>query len=81
MFAVLAPHRYAPARLPARTVAAAAGDGIGPEIMQATQAILRAADPGLGFREVQVGLRAPEAGHAAGLGPEFYVAIAERRDA
>jgi isocitrate dehydrogenase len=77
MSAVLVPRSYEPARLPVRTVAAAAGDGIGPEIMQATRAILRAADPALSFREAVVGLQAYEAGHAAGLGQDVYDAIAE----
>lgn len=61
--------------LPQRTVAVAAGDGIGPEIMQATLAVLRAADPTLVFQPLTVGLQAYRAGHAAGLGPEVFEAI------
>ncbi|MCG6117029.1 MAG: NADP-dependent isocitrate dehydrogenase [Aquimonas sp.] len=64
-----------PAALPRRTVAVAAGDGIGPEIMQATLAVLHAADPGLSFQTLTVGLQAYRAGHAAGLGPEVFEAI------
>ena len=61
--------------LPQRTVAVAAGDGIGPEIMDATLAVLRAADPALDFQPLTVGLQAYSAGHSAGLGPEVFDAI------
>jgi isocitrate dehydrogenase len=77
MSAVLDQPCYIPARLPARTVAVAAGDGIGPEIMQATLAVLRAADPALSFHESTVGLKAYQAGEASGVGAETWSAIAE----
>ncbi|MAL03162.1 MAG: isocitrate dehydrogenase [Arenimonas sp.] len=64
-----------PRPLPARTVAIAEGDGIGPEIMAATRRVLAAADPGLTFHEVPLGLKAYESGHAAGIAPEALEAV------
>jgi isocitrate dehydrogenase len=63
--------------LPARTIAVAAGDGIGPEITDAVLAVLRAADPGLAFQAVTVGLQAYQAGAMSGFGPEVMEAITE----
>lgn len=71
------PGEALPRPLPARTVAIAQGDGIGPEIMAATLRVLRAADPGLTFHEVPLGLKAYEAGHAAGIAPEALEAVSE----
>ena len=65
----------APAALPARTVAVASGDGIGPEITAAVLDVLRAADPNLGFAPVTIGLQAYEAGALSGFGPEVMDAI------
>ena len=65
------------APLPARTVAVAAGDGIGPEIMQATLDVLAAADPALSFAPVTVGLQAYRAGAMAGFGQDLLDAVAE----
>jgi isocitrate dehydrogenase len=77
MSAVLAEPRqsYLPAALPARTLPVAAGDGIGPEIMEATLAILKAADPALSFHHVTVGLKAYELGQMAGIGDDTWQAI------
>jgi len=66
-----------PVQLPHRTIATAAGDGIGPEIMAAVLDILRAADPALSFAPVTVGLEAYRAGHAAGFGRDAIDAVAE----
>jgi len=66
----------APAPSP-RTIAVAAGDGIGPEIMDAVLAVLASADPGLGFQPVTVGLEAYRNGALSGFGPEVMDAIAE----
>jgi isocitrate dehydrogenase len=74
-----APVHYVPARLPATTVPVAAGDGIGPEIMEATLAILRAADPALSFHHVTVGLKAYESGLMAGIGEDTWKAIEAHR--
>lgn len=57
------------------TVAVAEGDGIGPEITAAVLAVLRAADPTLGFAPVEVGLKAYRAGAPSGFGPEVMEAI------
>ncbi|NBN64815.1 NADP-dependent isocitrate dehydrogenase [Microvirga tunisiensis] len=70
---------YHPAALPAAHIPVAAGDGIGPEIMEATLAILKAADPALTFHPVTVGLKAYEAGLMAGIGEDTWQAIAEHK--
>lgn len=61
--------------LPACTIPVAAGDGIGPEIMEATLSILRAADPNLRFAPVTVGLKAYESGLSSGIGEDTWAAI------
>lgn len=66
---------YVPARLPARTLPVAAGDGIGPEIMDATLAVLRAADPSLEIHRVTVGLKAYESGLSSGIGEDTWQAL------
>jgi isocitrate dehydrogenase len=66
---------YVPAALPARTIPVAPGDGIGPEIMDATLAVLKAADPALAFHSVTVGLKAYESGLMAGIGEDTWQAI------
>lgn len=63
-----------PAR-PDATIAVAHGDGIGPEIMGATLRILGAADPGLTFHEVSLGLKAYADGHANGIAPDALDAV------
>ena len=73
-----AAHAIATTPIPApapRTIAVAAGDGIGPEIMDAVLAVLSAADPGLGFQPVTVGLEAYRNGALSGFGPEVMDAI------
>ncbi|MGD9388509.1 MAG: NADP-dependent isocitrate dehydrogenase, partial [Gammaproteobacteria bacterium] len=79
MSAVLAPLRHAelPRHLPARTVAVAPGDGIGPEITAAVLDVLAEADPALSFHEVTVGLKAYKSGAASGFGPEALEAVTE----
>ncbi|WP_045762108.1 NADP-dependent isocitrate dehydrogenase [Xanthomonas albilineans] len=64
-------------RLPARTIAVAEGDGIGPEITRAVLKILTAADPGLSFTPLTVGLEAYRAGHAAGFDRSVIDAVTE----
>ncbi|MFN8901643.1 MAG: isocitrate/isopropylmalate family dehydrogenase, partial [Lysobacteraceae bacterium] len=75
----VAPARYVPAALPATTIPVAAGDGIGPEIMAATLAILKAADPALQFHAVTVGLKAYDSGLMAGIGDDTWKAIDEHK--
>jgi isocitrate dehydrogenase len=67
----------APVPLPARTIAVAPGDGIGPEITRAVLDVLQAADGGLVYELVTVGLQAYESGAAAGFGREAMDAIVE----
>jgi isocitrate dehydrogenase len=61
------------------TIAVAEGDGIGPEITQATLAILRAADPALHFQNVIVGLKAYEAGLLSGVGDDTWQALEKHK--
>lgn len=49
------------------TISVAHGDGIGPEIMQATLSILKAADAPLEFEEAKLGLSVYEQGNSSGI--------------
>ncbi|MFZ9310436.1 MAG: NADP-dependent isocitrate dehydrogenase [Arenimonas sp.] len=60
---------------PALMIPVAEGDGIGPEIMSATLAVLKAADPSLTFKKVSVGLKAYESGLMSGIGEDTWEAI------
>lgn len=53
----------------------ARGDGIGPEIMDATLAVLEAAGARLAIEEIAIGERLYRAGHGAGLPPEAWESI------
>ncbi len=53
-------------------VAVAHGDGIGPEIMQATLAILRKANAPLDIHEVEIGERVYLQGHTTGIEPATW---------
>ncbi len=70
---------YVPELLPDLLVPVAAGDGIGPEITEATLAVLRAADPALSFQHVTVGLKAYESGLLTGIGEDTWAAIATHK--
>ncbi|RPI13368.1 MAG: NADP-dependent isocitrate dehydrogenase, partial [Lysobacterales bacterium] len=76
MNASVRPLSHAPLALPARTIALAEGDGIGPEITAAVVSILRAVDPALEFDRVAVGLKAYRAGASSGFGSDVMEAIA-----
>lgn len=54
------------------TIAIARGDGIGPEIMDATLGILEAANTGLTFEDVKIGKAVYESGHSSGITPESW---------
>lgn len=54
------------------TVSVAHGDGIGPEIMDATLKILDAAGADLDFQEINIGKTAFESGHSTGIAPEAW---------
>ena len=76
MSAQFKPHPATDA-LPARTIAVAEGDGVGPEITRAVLDVLHAADPALLFKRVTVGLDAYLAGALSGLGADVMDAIIE----
>ena len=60
---------------PQRTVAVAPGDGIGPEIMSATLAVLEAAGVPLRFDEIELGEAAYLRGESSGIPAESWDAI------
>ena len=68
----------APADQPT-TIAVAHGDGIGPEIMDATLRILEAAGAPLQFETVEVGEAVYKAGHTSGISPESWDTIRRHR--
>ncbi|MEQ8820679.1 MAG: NADP-dependent isocitrate dehydrogenase [Sumerlaeia bacterium] len=55
-----------------QTVTIARGDGIGPEIMQATLAILDAAQVPLDYEEIEVGEKVYLSGDTSGIAPEAW---------
>lgn len=60
-------------------VAMARGDGIGPEIMDATLRILEAGGARFDLREVEIGERVYRAGHTSGIAPESWDIIRSAR--
>lgn len=62
-----------------RRITLAHGDGIGPEIMRATQEILRAAEAPLDYDAVEIGEAAYRKGVASGIPPEAWDAIRANR--
>ncbi len=74
--------RPAPAAQPegaAIPVAVAYGDGIGPEIMEATLRILDAAGAPLRYDTIEVGKAVYTAGHTSGIAPEAWDAIRKNK--
>ncbi len=58
---------------PAATpITVARGDGIGPEIMEATLQILEAAGARLAIEEIEIGEKVYEKGHTAGITPDAW---------
>ncbi|MFN2480997.1 MAG: NADP-dependent isocitrate dehydrogenase, partial [Pyrinomonadaceae bacterium] len=53
-------------------ITVARGDGIGPEIMEATLHILRAAGARLDIEEIEIGEKVYLAGNAAGIEPGAF---------
>ena len=53
-------------------ITVARGDGIGPEIMDATLRILEAADARLDIEEIEIGEAVYERGHSAGIEPDAW---------
>ncbi len=60
-------------------IAVATGDGIGPEIMEATLRILEAAEAPLRIDPVEVGESVYLSGHSSGIAPETWDAIRQHR--
>ncbi|WP_291985882.1 NADP-dependent isocitrate dehydrogenase [Luteitalea sp.] len=56
-------------------ITVARGDGIGPEIMEATLRILDAAGAGLGIDEIHIGERMYQAGHTSGIPADAWATI------
>ena len=60
-------------------VAVAMGDGIGPEIMRASLAVLQAAGAALEIREIALGEAVYRAGHSSGIAPETWEVLRATR--
>ncbi len=60
-------------------VTIAKGDGIGPEIMDATIAILKAAQAPIEFDEIKIGKEEYESGFTSGIRPEAWKTIAQNK--
>jgi isocitrate dehydrogenase len=60
---------------PPAPVTVARGDGIGPEIMEATLRILDAAGARLALEEIEIGESVYERGHTAGIEPEAWASL------
>ena len=56
-------------------VTIAKGDGIGPEIMDATLKILQAANARIEFEEIEIGEKVYLSGNTSGIGPEAWESI------
>jgi isocitrate dehydrogenase len=62
-----------------RTIAIAKGDGIGPEIMEATLGILKAAECPINYEEVLIGEQAYLSGNTSGIGTEAWDIMRQHR--
>ena len=56
-------------------ITVARGDGIGPEILDATLEVLDAAQAGLAYDFIEVGERLYRSGHSSGIAPESWATI------
>lgn len=63
----------------ANQIAIARGDGIGPEIMDATLNVLEAANTGLSFEEVQIGKAVYESGYSSGITDESWERVRKNK--
>ncbi len=61
-------------------IAIARGDGIGPEIMDATLEVLEAANTGLSFEEIQIGKSVYESGYSSGITPESWERVRKNKN-
>ncbi|MEY3443324.1 MAG: hypothetical protein RLZZ519_1605, partial [Bacteroidota bacterium] len=62
-----------------RKITVAKGDGIGPEIMEATLRVLHAAGARIEVDEIEVGERVYRAGNSSGIAPEAWTVIRENK--
>jgi isocitrate dehydrogenase len=62
-----------------RTITIARGDGIGPEIMQATLDVLKAADVPLNYEEVEIGEKVYKAGNTSGISQDAWDSIRKNK--
>ncbi len=62
-----------------RKITVAHGDGIGPEIMDATLRILEAAGARLEFEEIEIGQKVYEAGHSSGITGSSWESLRRNR--
>lgn len=62
-----------------KTVTIAKGDGIGPEIMDATLKIIKASGAAVQFDEIEVGEQVYLAGHTSGMSPESWEKIRKNK--
>ncbi|MFM7855358.1 MAG: isocitrate/isopropylmalate family dehydrogenase, partial [Flammeovirgaceae bacterium] len=58
-----------------RAITVAHGDGIGPEIMEATLSILEAAGAQLIIEKIDIGEKVYEKGHTSGIAPESWESL------
>ena len=63
----------------ATPVTVAYGDGIGPEIMEATLSVLREAGARLAVERIEIGERVYAAGNTSGIGPEAWESLRRTR--
>ncbi|MBN2069367.1 MAG: NADP-dependent isocitrate dehydrogenase [Opitutales bacterium] len=61
------------------TITVARGDGIGPEIMEATLRILNAAGARLDYEEIEIGEKQYLAGNTSGIAPESWKSLLKNR--
>jgi isocitrate dehydrogenase len=62
-----------------KTITFAKGDGIGPEIMEATIAVLRASGAPLAFEEIAIGEQVYLSGNTSGIGSEAWSSIRKNK--
>jgi isocitrate dehydrogenase len=61
------------------SITVAHGDGIGPEIMDATLKVLKAAGARLNYEEIEIGEKQYLAGHNSGISPEDWKTLLKNR--
>ena len=62
-----------------KKITIARGDGIGPEIMDATLEILKAAGAELEYEEIEVGEKVYLSGNTSGIAPEAWESIRKNK--